>query len=90
MNWTMPQKETEFDCNEWCIDQHVTGFNNMEYTSVFFIALALIMMFLYEICEEHDKLKKHSGKFISLAKTCIYIFFFVYFVVIKLRLYYYV
>lgn len=83
------QPLTQKGCFDWCVLQHVTGYNNIELGSVILIAVALLMLFIAEWCNESAKYKEHSGKFIYFAKLMIYIFFFVYFFVIRLRLYYY-
>ena len=77
-------------CVDWCILQHVTNYNNIELTTVLFVAGALFLLYGAEYCNEKEKLKKYSPRMIYLAKLMIYIFFFVYLFVIRLRLYYYI
>lgn len=91
MNLTiLPETSKEFDCKEWCLEQHITGFNNIETLTVMFVAGALIMIVGYEFCQEHEKLKKYSYHFIIYSKVLIYMFFFMYFIVLKLKLYHYI
>lgn len=92
MNWTInntigfiPQE----DCANWCIEQSVTGFNNIEVGAVMFVAGALILLYVVEFFYEKESMREHIPKVVTLAEVLLYIFFFVYFIVIRLRLYYY-
>lgn len=76
-------------CSNWCILQHVTGYNNIETIYVLFVAGALICIILYETFAEFEKTKSFAPYFISFAKYLLYIFFFAYIFILKLRLYYY-
>lgn len=77
------------ECADWCIKNQIVNYNNMEVTTIMFVVCALFMIYAYEFFETSQKLKEHSGYFIYLAKILIYIFFFMYFIVLKLRIYYY-
>lgn len=73
-------------CYEWCINQRVVFYNNLEIGAVMFIVGALVMILASEFCQEHERLKKYSPTFIYLSKILIYAFFFVFFFVIKFNL----
>jgi hypothetical protein len=75
-------------CFDWCAVQHVTGYNNIETGYVMFIAGALALLLLAEYFNEKENLRKYTMTAVYLAKLLIYIFFFAYFVVLKMRLYY--
>lgn len=85
--------ETEFipsdSCIEWSTIQHVTAYNNIEFTYVMFVAGALMFLLAYEFCMEHEKTKKFAPKMAYFSKLMLYIFFFAFFVILKMRLYYY-
>lgn len=78
------------ECFEWALNQHVTIYNNMELTLTLFVAAALTMLIIYEYLNDNERLRRHAPAFVSHAKYLIYIFFFMYFVVIKMRLVHYI
>lgn len=77
------------DCAEWCISQSITGFNNIEVGAVMFVAGALILLYVAEYFYHNEKLRENIPTIINLAEILLYIFFFVYVIVIRLRMYYY-
>lgn len=80
---------TSKECFNWCVVQKVTGYNNVETIYILFVAGALIMLIIYEMLEESENHNKYAPQFIFYAKTLLYIFFFAYFIILKLRFYYY-
>lgn len=80
---------TPKECFNWCSVQHVTGYSNIETIYVMFVAGALLCLIAYETLNETENLKKYAHHFVYYAKILLYIFFFAYFVILKMRLYYY-
>jgi len=77
-------------CYEWSLEQSITSYLNIETYTVMFVGVALLFLFAHEFCVMHPKLSKHAPYMVYSAKIMIYIFFFLYLVVIKMRLYYYI
>lgn len=75
-------------CFDWCTDQHVTYFSNLETKIIFLIVGILICLLIAEYFFEKENYKE-AYKTISISKILIYIFFFVYIIVIKMGLYNY-
>lgn len=80
--------QADKNCLDWCVPQHVINYNNMETYNLWFVASAMICIFCAEYFIYKNNIKVASF-FIYVSKISIYIFFFVYFVILKLRLYYY-
>lgn len=88
INSTLPYQATQ-KCANWCVEQQLVFYNNLEISAISFVLLALFMLYIAEFCNEHERFKNHSPTFIYMAKVSMYIFFFVFFIVIKLRMYYF-
>lgn len=76
-------------CADWCITNQVTNYNNMEIYAIIPVVISLTCIYIAEYCNEKEEFKMFSSTFYHMAKVSIYIFFFLFFVVIRLRLYYY-
>lgn len=73
-------------CFEWAVQQHIIAYNNIETWSVIFVAGAILLIYGFEFCMEHERFRKHAPVFIYLAKLCLYFFAFIYIMVFKLGL----
>lgn len=82
--------EVGAQCRDWCVNQLVAGYNNIELTYILFVVLALLLIIAYEFCNEHERLKKYAPDMVYFAKIALYIFFFAYFVILRGRMYFYV
>lgn len=76
-------------CFDWCLNQKVTSYNNLELTSTLFVLGAILMIFIYEYLNEKENLRKYAPYFVFYAKILLYMFFFYYLVVIRLGMYQY-
>lgn len=83
INW-IPTEE----CADWCLNQRIAIEYNIEITAVLFAGLSLVMLLTAELFKERGH-PQIADILTSLAVTSLYIFFFVYFVVIKMGLYHY-
>lgn len=77
-------------CYQWGLEQNVTAYLNIENYSLIPLAVSITCILLYELCIEHETMKDYAHFFVEYAKYGLYIFFFIYFVIIKMRLYYFV
>lgn len=77
-------------CFNWCLEQNIINYNNLETQYVMVVAAALAFILIYEVCIEYEKLHKYAPYFIYFAKLSLYIFFFAYVFILKMRLFYYV
>lgn len=97
MNFTLPFNGTSYpagftpsnDCFSWCTVQHVVNYNNMEVSSLWFIATALILIIIAEIMLYKPAWNKYASRTVYGAKIALFCFFWVYFIILRLRLYYY-
>lgn len=74
-------------CFDWCLQQQVVHSNNLEIYAVLLIFAAYIFILLATL-EDVEFLKKYQTAFIYMAKLMIIVFFAVYILVIRLRIYY--
>ena len=69
---TLPYQATQ-DCANWCVEQQIVYYNNLELGVIAFVLLSLIMILIGEFCQEHKRLRKYSWYFIYCSKIAIYI-----------------
>lgn len=77
-------------CFDWAVQQQVTIYNNLEITGVLFIVGALFMLVIHEIMIEYRIKEDYAEHFVYFSKLMIYLFFFWFIFVLKLRMYYWV
>lgn len=83
LNW-IPTKE----CANWCTNQKISIDYNIEVTSVLLVSVSLILLVIAEWLQG-TKYEKYSYFLMSLAMYPLYMFFFMYFIVMKMGLYHY-
>ena len=76
------------DAFQWCLIQQVTHSNNLELNFMLLPLGAFFMIIGYFWTLEFETTKKYSKAFIYMARLFLIIFFIVYILVIRLRIYY--
>lgn len=71
----------------WCLEQQVVHSNNLELYAVGIVGLAYVFILLYDL-DEIEFLNKYKSGFIYMAKLMLIVFFAIYILVIRLRIYY--
>lgn len=74
-------------CYEWCALQHLTFMNNINVIAAIFVTVALLILILHGILDNIDITRGKVNFLISIAKVFLYLFFFMWIFVIRLRLY---
>lgn len=74
------------DCFNWCAVQQVTHSNNMEIYAVMILVFTYLMIVLYQLSDDFEKLRPFRENFLNLAKLSLVAFFGFYFLIIRLRL----
>lgn len=74
-------------CFNWCLEQQVVHSNNLELSTVALIGVAYTFILLAS-AEDSEFLMKYKEEFIYMAKLMLIVFFAVYILVIRLRIWY--
>lgn len=75
-------------CADWCINQSILIEYNIEMSAVLFVAIALISLLGSEALREMGHVKL-ADNLATVSTIALYIFFFIYFIVIRMGLYHY-
>lgn len=71
------------ECVQWCVEQKVVAYNNLEIYSVMIVAISSILLTLYPIFKNYPTLERFAPYCIYWARMSLYAFFFVYFVYLR-------
>ncbi len=74
-------------CFSWCLEQQVVHSNNLELYAVGLVLMSYIFILLYDM-DSIEILQKYRSELIYMAKLMLIVFFVVYILVIRLRIYY--
>lgn len=74
-------------CFDWCIEQQVVHANNLELYAVAIVGVAYVFILLYEM-DSINFFKRYQPELIYMAKLMLIIFFIIYILVIRLRVWY--
>ena len=99
MNITInPVNVTEFEpsamgtitqhCADWCVNQKISSNYNLELEVVLLVAIPLLLMLASEYFRETNH-PRIADWCVSLSIYGLYIFFFAYFVIMRMGLYHY-
>lgn len=76
------------DAFNWCVEQQVTHSNNLELQFMLLPLAAFFMLIGYFWSLEYESTEKYAKGFVYMARLFLIVFFFVYILVIRLRIYY--
>ena len=89
MNWTgleikpTAQYIPPEPCINWCIEQKVVGYHNIELQVVMIAATSLLFIVIGEWLREFPKTAPYAHYLFYFAKLSLYFFFYVYFFHVK-------